>query len=422
MNLTRAIVTQEKPVILFLQGPPTGFWHRLADAFAARGCEVIRVNLCAADALFWRRKGAINYRGTLEDWPKWLRALIKTRGVTDILYYADQLPYHREARKMAEAANVRPWVMEFGYLRPDWLTLERGGMGAASSWPRDPAKIRELAADAPPADLVTRYTMGFAEEATGEVLFNLSMVFGRLLYPHYVSDKYQHPLVDYLLWDLEGLRTLFKRRKMRRIMQRASTPGGPPFHLVAMQLQSDYQVRASTSYEHLGDMLDEICASFAANAPADHRLIIKIHPLDNGGENWPRRIKRLEDKYGLKGRIDILKGGDLATLLKFARSVVLANSTVGLHALQASVPIKTLGSAIFDVPGLTHQGSLDTIWTAPEPVDPELCDALVRALAKHIQIKGSFYHAAGQAAAIGEVVDRLIHAHAGVAPIAADAA
>ena len=73
MNLTRAIVTQEKPVILFLQGPPTGFWPRLSDAFAARGCDVLRVNLCAADALFWRRDGAINYRGTLAEWPTWLR-------------------------------------------------------------------------------------------------------------------------------------------------------------------------------------------------------------------------------------------------------------------------------------------------------------------------------------------------------------
>lgn len=422
MNLTRAILTQDKPVILFLQGPPTGFWPRLADAFAERGCEVIRVNFCAADALFWRRKGALNYRGSLADWPAWLRDLIKERGVTDILYYADQLPYHREARRLAEAANVRPWVMEFGYLRPDWLTLEPGGMGAASSWPRDPDAVRALAAGATAPDMTTRYEMGFVEEALAEVGFNLSMVFGRPFFPRYVSDKYQNPVVDYLYWYLEGARTLFRRRAMRDVMKRACAPGSAPFHVVAMQLQADYQVRASTDYDHLGDMLDEIGASFAANAPADHRLIVKIHPLDNGAENWPRRIRQLKERHGLEGRVDMLKGGDLASLLERASGVVLANSTVGLHALRAGVPVKALGVAVFDTPGLTHQGSLDTFWTDADPVDPELCDALVRALAKHIQIKGSFYNAAGQAAAIGEVVDRLIHAHAGVMPVAADAA
>lgn len=422
MNLSRAILTQDKPVILFLQGPPTSFWPRLADAFEERGCEVLRVNLCMADALFWRRKGAINYRGSLEGWTTWLRDLIKTRGVTDIIYYADQLPYHKAARRLAEAANVRPWAIEFGYLRPDWLTLEPGGMGAASNWPRDPDAIRALAAGAPAADMVTRYNTGFVEEAVADVLFNLSMVFGRPFYPGYVSDKYQHPVADYLYWYLEGARTPFRRRTMRKVMKRACAPDAAPFHLVAMQLQSDYQVRASTPYDHLGDMLDEIGASFAAHAPADHRLIIKIHPLDNGSENWPRRVRKMMKRYGLEGRIDVIKGGDLGTLLEKASGVVLANSTVGVHALRAGIPVKTLGDAVFDVSGLTHQGPLDTFWTTPDPVDPELCDALVRALAKHIQIKGSFYDTAGQAAAIGEVVDRLIHAHAGVAPVTLDAA
>ena len=417
MNLTRAIVTTEKPVILFLQGPPTGFWHRLADAFAARGCDVLRVNLCMADALFWRRKGAFNYRGTLADWPAWLRAFIREHGVTDILYYADQLPYHRKARELAEAANVRPWAMEFGYLRPDWLTLEAGGMGIESSWPRDPATLRELAKDAPSPDMTTQYPMGFAEEALGEVGFNLAMVFGRPFFPHYVHDKYQHPVADYLFWYLEGARTLFRRGRMRRIMERATAKDGAAYHLVAMQLQSDYQVRASTTYDHLEQMLDEITASFAANAPADDRLIIKLHPLDNGSENWPRRIAALVKRYGLSGRVDVLKGGDLAALLNHAKGVVLANSTVGLHALQAGIPVKTLGAAVYDVPGLTHQGPLDTFWANAEPVNPVLCDELVRALAKHIQIKGSFYNAAGQAAAIGEVVDRLISTHAGATPI-----
>ena len=63
-------------VVLFLQGPPTPFWVELGDAVAARGARVLRVNLNAADALFWPRRGALNYRGSLKRWRRWLADLV----------------------------------------------------------------------------------------------------------------------------------------------------------------------------------------------------------------------------------------------------------------------------------------------------------------------------------------------------------
>ena len=49
------------------------------------------------------------------------------------------------AIEAAKARGVAVIVTDYGYLRPDWITLERDGMGGNSLFPRDPAEIRRLA-------------------------------------------------------------------------------------------------------------------------------------------------------------------------------------------------------------------------------------------------------------------------------------
>ena len=55
----------------------------------------------------------------------------------------------------------------------------------------------------------------------------------------------------------------------------------------------------------------------------------------------------------------ILDGGSLDELVQHALGMVTVNSTAGLHALQMSCPVITLGQAVYDVPDLTFQGELD---------------------------------------------------------------
>ncbi len=61
------------------------------------------------------------------------------------------------------------------------------------------------------------------------------------------------------------------------------------------------------------------------------------------------------------------------------------NSTVGLHAYQQAVPVKVLGSAVFDVEGLSDQRPLDAFWAAPAQPDPALLSAFLRLMAATIQ-------------------------------------
>lgn len=393
--------------ILFLQGPPSTFWGELARGFEKNGHRTVKINVCFGDSYFWRRRGAYHFFGRFRAWPRYLENVIRHEGVTDIIYYADRQPYHIEAQKIARKYGIRCYAVEFGYLRPEWLTLERGGMGAYSHFPSDPDLIRSLAKDLPEPEVPTeRYAHRFFSEAYGEVCFHLSSEFFRFLYPFYRSDRYYHAFVDYLSWVAQLFREPFQRRRadceIKTLLE-----SGSPFFVVALQLQSDYQIRANSPYRHIREMLDEVIGSFARKAAAGDHLLIKQHPLDNGYENWDRIVSCLAERYGVADRVRLVCGGNLHALVRSAKGTIVINSTVGLHALKAGCPTKVLGVAVFDVPGLSDQQPLDDFWQAPQAVDMELLDDLVRLLAKSIQLRGSFYNKRGRKVAVAEIVRRI---------------
>ncbi len=299
--------------------------HALLDA----GQGVRKINLCLADRVFWRGLPADNYRGKQKNWADWLAGYIKKHGITDIIYYADQHPYHCAARRVAHGAEVKCWAI-FGYLRPDWLTLEQDGMGPLSHFPRGRPEIESLATSLADPDMRCKYPHKFINEAVGEVVFHLLQTFGRPFYPWFKSDK--------------------------------------TYWLVALQIQADYQIRSHCDFDHQEEMLADIFRNIKASG-ASGDLVIKTHPLDNGLENWPKRVARLVAKFGLKGRVHLIKGGDLGGLIQSARGVIVANSTVGLHSIAAGIPTLTLGRALFDIAGLTHQSGLSEFWHNPQAPD-----------------------------------------------------
>ncbi|MEM7524625.1 MAG: capsular biosynthesis protein [Pseudomonadota bacterium] len=400
----------DRKTFLFLQGHHSSFWVRLGDALKADGHEVRKIRLSGQDLVYWPRRGATSYRGSKARWRGWVAEYMRREGITDVLYYADRHPWNVDALAAAKDIGVRPWTIEFGYLRPDWLTLEPEAMGAFSRFPKEPAVIRRLGAardDEPdPTSGGVAYPSGFWAEAGADIGMFASTITGWPLYPHYRLDLPYTIFTHYGYW----IKTLFTDARDERealAVQRACAAPTSDYTLFAMQLAQDYQIRASSRYDDYGDIVEEIFASFARGAPPGRRLVMKMHPLDNGYQHWRRRVPEMADRYGVSDRIDLIRGGDLGVFIRNAKGAVMANSTVGIHCLRVGVPVKALGEAVYDVPGLTHQGALDDFWATPEPVDRELEACFVRALAREIQIKGSFYNPEGRQRAIDETVERL---------------
>ncbi|MGG7566299.1 capsule biosynthesis protein [Rhodovulum sp. DZ06] len=395
--------------VLMLQGPPGRFWSDLAPALTEAGAEVHHMRLCTADALFFRAAPGVHlhaHRGGPESFAARIGGFLDEHGITDVLSYSDRHPYHRAAAAAAEARGARAWAVEFGYLRPDWITFERGGMGAWSRFPTDPAAIRALAErfHPEPLDLAPRFRHGFASEAVNEVLFNLANALFFWPYPGYRAEAYYHPVSEYLSW---AARLPFAARRERAAAEAARRAAQGRYFLVALQLESDRQIRDNSAWEGQREMVETLLESFAAHAHESDRLLFKTHPLDNGLEGWPKTVARIAAETGISGRVEVLQGGPLDLLIRGAQGVVATNSTVGLHAIAAGRPMLATGTAIYDLPGLTHQGPMGRFWRAPGAPDPGFADAFMRALAGTIQVRGSFYAPEGRRAAAREIAARL---------------
>ena len=65
----------ERRVFLFLQGPSSPIFAKIADRLEAKGHLCLRINLNPGDQIFWRRKGGYHYRGRGgQDWRSYIAA------------------------------------------------------------------------------------------------------------------------------------------------------------------------------------------------------------------------------------------------------------------------------------------------------------------------------------------------------------
>lgn len=392
---------------LFLQSHPSLFGRDVIKYMRKRGIDCRLINLSLGDWGYRIGLGADNYRGTLTDWPHYLRTYLEREQITDIVYYADQRPYNRIAYRIARERKINAYAYEFGYLRPDWITLERGAMGPYSHFPNDPAVIRKLAADVVGTMATGHFPYSFLAEATNEVAYNLVPALLPFFFRHYERDRYYHPFRDYPSYLPRLLRRRANEAKAAAIVEQVTT-GDKPYFIVPMQMQNDYQVRNHAGYAHLHEMVDEVIASFVRSSDPEQRLIFKLHPLDNNIENWPRVIREIAEAYRCAERVVVIDGGNLADLYKHAKGVVVLNSTAGLTALRQGTPVKVLGISIYDVAQMTCQKPLDQFWTAPSKPDPALVADFVKLLAASVQVKGNFFSSEGRRTAIPEFVRRLL--------------
>lgn len=387
---------------LFLQGPVSPFFRELGAALAARGHAVRRVNLCLGDRLFWNDVRSEDFRGRPEQWPAFLEPRLE--GVSDLVLLGEQRPLHKAAIALAKARGIAVTVTDFGYLRPDWIILERDGMNPLSRFPRDRAGILALAATAPPLEEAPRFAGDFRRQALWDMAFHLSSA---LPWPfrHWDSFLLHPPLTAYLGTGWRILRRAPRLRRAEALLD--SIPAEAPLFVFAMQMETDYSIRAYSRFPDMDTPLREAVEGFARHAPPDARLLVKVHPLDPGLKRWGRRLRRMALAAGVAARVHYVDGLPLDPLLRRASGLLTVNSTAAIRALQLGCPAMALGQAIWDIEGLAHRAGAPAFWTAPRRPDPVLLDAFLRAIAHHLHVRGDFYAPEGRAAGVQAAALRL---------------
>ena len=386
--------------VLMLQGPIGPFFARLAVDLRQECAAVVKVNFNGGDWLFSPRRAfeaVVNYRGSLAGWPAEFERLLIEHRIDTILLFGDCRPVHVPAIAIAKRRALEIGVFEEGYLRPDYLTIERDGVNNYSSLPRDPDFYRGVDTSDAPRTAAVGSTFRFA--ARWGTLYYVATSLGSRWFP----AELQHRPIGWREgrhWIRSGWRKLRYRLSEHKVSKQLLGADPPRFFLVALQTSGDAQVRVHSRFGTVQRFIEHVVRDFAAHAPADTWLVVKHHPLDRGFSDHRALITRLAAELGLQGRCHYIHDQHLPTLIRRTLGVVTINSTVGLSAVGEGVPVVVCGNAIYDMPGLTFQGPLAQFWRRAQDQRPEftLWWAFRCVLIASTQFNGSFYRRLPQAA------------------------
>ena len=394
---------------LFLQGPHGPFFQRLGRMLTRAGAEVWRVGFNRGDRAFWTAAGYIPFKGRPEDWPSTLRLILAERRITDIVLYGDTRPIHAEAVQAARAMGLTVHVFEEGYLRPYWVTYERGGsngnsrlmqMGLAEMQ----AALSGLDLDLPDAPA---HWGDMAQHMFWGALYHWFVLTGFWDYRNFRPHRALTVGQEFLLY----LRR-FLLMPLHRVERLAATwriqTGGFPYHLVLLQLEHDSSFQMHSPFRSMTDFLSVVMEGFARGAPRHHHLVFKAHPLEDGRVPVAAEIARLAALHGVAERVHFVRGGKLARLLNPARTAVTVNSTAAQQVLWRGLPLKIFGAAVYGKPEFVSNQPLAEFFAEPARPDSRAYRAYRHYLLETSQVPGGFYSTRGRRALLRQVVDMML--------------
>lgn len=394
---------------LFLQGPHGPWFHQLGRMLRATGASVWRVGFNLGDRMFWPGPGFIAFQGRHQDWPSTCAALLDRHQITDLVLYGDTRPIHAQAIALARARGITVHVFEEGYLRPYWVTYERGGSNGHSrlmdlTVPQMQGALARVDPDLPEAPA----TWGdMRQHMFWGALYHGFVALGGRAYrnfrPHRaltVGQEFRLYLKRFLLMPLHRLERRLATLRIRR--------GGFPYHLVLLQLEHDASFRDHSPFTSMTDFVAVVIRGFARGAPTHHHLVFKAHPLEDGRAPILPAIRQLARDHGVQDRVHFVRGGKLAHLLNQARSAVTVNSTAGQQALWRGLPLRVFGAAVYAKPELVSTQPLEQFFAAPDRPDTRAYRDYRHYLLETSQVVGGFYSARGRRRLLRQVVDLML--------------
>lgn len=358
---------QRKSKILIIQGDWESGLSQLGLDLLDAGHKVGKVVFCAPDFIY-RARGIRThvFRAPIEDFEDWLRELLQAEHYDTFFVYNHYRPYNQIAWNLSHELELDCHVFELGLIRPNCVTVfERRDFPVpklASEWKRvlDDVLIPEKH-PIPPALCQVSTPVKMAH-------FIANYLFSRAttpLFPNFIDQR------EMKLWHhlKHGAIHLYRYLERSHDMEYDAMFSGcmsGKYYAVPLQVHSDTQILRCSNYLSIEQFIEQVVRSFAENAPSDTKLVFKVHPMDRGYKDYADLISGLDHQLG-GGKLIYVDRVHLPTMLAHSLGVVNINSSVGLSGLIHHAPVIALGTAIYDLPELTFQGSLDDFWTHARP-------------------------------------------------------
>jgi len=395
---------------LFLQGPHGPYFDQLSKMLVNSGARALRVGFNRGDQAFWENKDTfIPFTKSQDEWPTFIAELFKAEKVTDIVLYGDVRYIHAEAVRVAKDMGIQVHVFEEGYLRPYWVTYERGGSNGYSrlmdkTVPEMRQELSGLDLELP--DVPTRWG-DMRQHIFYGAAYHFWVMFLNKSFTAFKPHRELSVKEEFRLYlkRLVGIpaRIATRRRATRRIKK-----GGYPFHLAILQLAHDSSFIAHSPFETMTQFIEVTIAGFAAGAPRHHHLVFKGHPLEDGRLPMKAEIARIAARNHVADRVHYVPGGKLAELLNLARTAITVNSTAGQQALWRGLPIKVFGSAVYAKPEFVSKQPLAAFFADPKRPDSRAYRDFRHYLLETSQVTGGFYSRKGREQLMRQVVDLML--------------
>lgn len=395
---------------MFLQGPHGPFFNALGKMLRKAGAEVWRVGFNAGDRAFWfQSETYIPYQGKPQEWPDTIGDVLDDRNVTDIVLYGDTRPIHAQAVAAAKSRGITVHVFEEGYMRPYWVTYERGGsngnsrlMNMSIAEMQTALALSDMEAPLPPAhwgDMRQHMFYG--------ALYHWFVMFRNGDYRNFQPHRSLTVAKEFKLY-LQRLLLMPAHSVDRAIATFRIRNGGFPYHLALLQLEHDSSFQMHSPFSTMSEFLERTISGFAKGAPKHHHLVVKAHPLEDGRVPVRQDVKRLAKELGISHRVHYVRGGKLARLLNEARTAVTVNSTAGQQVLWRGIPLKVFGRAVYAKPEFVSDQALTDFFAGASRPDNKAYKDFRRYLLETSQVPGGFYSRRGRRQLMRHVVDMML--------------
>jgi capsular polysaccharide export protein len=377
--------------VLLMQGPVGPLLTKLALKLVSKKKLVHRVVFNGGDRQSAR--GHPNhllhaFNWPMETLPHWFKSLCLRHRVDTVVLFGQSRPCHAAVIPVAKAMGIKVVVMEEGYFRPGFMTMELDGVNGNSQtldrFECDPAVIN---APTPDPDVCKHH---FFKTAVHAMRYYWAMAWRRRAFPHYVHHR-ETSVIWYARYWVNSWFTKWARYQKDHELHQILVKFGPPYFLVPLQHDGDAQITEHSGYDNNQHFIEEVIRSFATHSNSGHVLLFKEHPMSRGGQLSQAWIERCALERGVELRVKYVVEGHNPTLILQAQGVVVINSTMGLQAIQKHKPVKPVGQSLYDRPGVTFQGSLDEFWKTPTAPDPAVTDEFLSRLKHLTQVPCSVY-------------------------------
>ncbi len=376
--------------ILLLQGPVGYFFKKLDKNFRRKGAKTFRIGLNAGDEFFSFKDNYTAYKDTPKKWESFIKNYMITNNIDQIYIFGDCRYYQSIATKTAMRLDIKVFVFEEGYIRPDYITLESHGVNNYSLIPRDPEFYYKLK----PID-ISKPKNAKPNPITNWAIVIIYYFMAKLFHFRYKNYKH-HRNYSAMEEFFYGTRSLVRKiiytyrdKKYENIIKGKLDK---KYFFVPLQTYNDFQILQHSHYGSLEKFIIEVLESFSKYAYKKEYLIFKHHPIDRGRKNYKKFIFEQATELGIKDRVIVLHDIYLPLCLKHTKGTVTINSTVGLSSIYHNTPTITLGNAIYDIEGLTNKDKkLKDFWKNPSKPNKNLFIKFRQYLIKNTQLNGSFY-------------------------------